>query len=137
MADMKSNNPVPNFYRASGEDFKKIPGSPIAYWVNDEYRDSFLNNERLSDYFFSDGLTKTGNNNKFLRYHWEISNHVAKNPDLYRICVKGGDARDYYGNTDNMINWHPKTREHYRSDHVARITPEYLCSRMHGRAVLP
>ncbi|WP_239441517.1 BREX-1 system adenine-specific DNA-methyltransferase PglX [Methanospirillum hungatei] len=33
MVDTKSNNPVPNFYRASAEDFKKIPGSPIAwYW---------------------------------------------------------------------------------------------------------
>ena len=33
-----NSNPYPatrsrTFYRAAAEDFKKIPGSPIAYWV--------------------------------------------------------------------------------------------------------
>ncbi|MDZ7783099.1 MAG: hypothetical protein U5K56_09305 [Halioglobus sp.] len=38
------------FYRASGEDFKKIPGGPIAYWVSDELRDAFIKYASLSDY---------------------------------------------------------------------------------------
>jgi type II restriction/modification system DNA methylase subunit YeeA len=29
------------FFRASAADFKKIPGSPIAYWVSDSLRKSF------------------------------------------------------------------------------------------------
>ena len=36
-----ANNPVPHFYRASAEDFRKIPGSPIAYWVSEKLLSSF------------------------------------------------------------------------------------------------
>ena len=114
------------FFRASAADFKKIPGSPIAYWVSNEIRSSFQNLTPLSEFFFSDGLTKTGDNEKYLRFHWEVSRANACNVDTYRICVKGGDARDYYGNIDVVVNWTPTAREHYRKDLVARITPEYL-----------
>lgn len=30
-----------NFFRASAEDFKRIPGSPVAYWVSDNIRKAF------------------------------------------------------------------------------------------------
>jgi hypothetical protein len=114
------------FFRASAEDFKKIPGGPIAYWVSDAVRGSFLQQKPLSAHFFSDGLTKTGNNEKFLRFHWEVGRGDSDDPDKYRVCVKGGDARDYAGNTDVIVNWTPTARSHYRNDLVARITPEYL-----------
>jgi len=29
------------FFRASAEDFKKIPGSPIAYWVSENMTSTF------------------------------------------------------------------------------------------------
>jgi hypothetical protein len=114
------------FYRASAADFKKIPGAPIAYWLSPALREMFTNTPGFAAYFFSDGLTKTGNNDRFLRFHWEIERTKAENPDLYRTCVKGGDARNYYGNTDVLVNWSESARNHYRSDYVARITPEYL-----------
>ncbi|MFZ4851351.1 MAG: BREX-1 system adenine-specific DNA-methyltransferase PglX, partial [Caldilinea sp.] len=114
------------FYRASAADFKKIPGAPIAYWVSLSLREMFATTPGFSAYFFSDGLTKTGNNDRYLRFHWEVEKNNAEDPELYRICVKGGDARNYYGNTDVLVNWSRSARDHYRSDHVARITPEYL-----------
>ncbi|MDM8516544.1 BREX-1 system adenine-specific DNA-methyltransferase PglX [Desulfobacterales bacterium HSG16] len=114
------------FYRSSAADFKKIPGSPIAYWVSNRVRDAFSQFESFSDFFFSDGLTKTGNNDKYLRFHWELAHSKVVDLDRYRICVKGGEARDYFGNINVLVNWYPKVRIHYRSDHVARITPEYL-----------
>ena len=120
-------NPVCRwFYRASATDFKKIPGRPIAYWVSNGVRDSFQRQKSFSEFFFSDGLTKTGNNDKYLRFHWEVSRANACDGEKYRICVKGGDARDYYGNTDVLVNWTPEARDHYRRDLVARITPGYL-----------
>ncbi|MEZ8634242.1 BREX-1 system adenine-specific DNA-methyltransferase PglX [Vibrio cyclitrophicus] len=114
------------FYNSSSSDFNKIPGSPIAYWVSNRIRDSFVNLKPLSEYFFSDGLTKTGDNNKYLRFHWEIGRCNALDNDKFRICVKGGEARDYFGNIDVVVNWSPEARTHYRKDNVARITPEYL-----------
>lgn len=113
-------------YRASAADFRKIPGSPLAYWVSERLRDAFQKYKSLADYFFSDGLTKTGNNEKYLRFHWEISRTIFIDKEKYRICVKGGDSRDFYGNTDVVINWSSEARNHYREDFVARITPEYL-----------
>ncbi|MGK7895222.1 MAG: BREX-1 system adenine-specific DNA-methyltransferase PglX [Xenococcus sp. (in: cyanobacteria)] len=114
------------FFRVNASDFKKIPGSSIAYWLSEKIRNAFQEYETFAEIFFSDGLTKTGNNDKYLRFHWELSKDGLFNLDLYRICVKGGKARDYYGNLDVVINWSPETREHYRRDLVARITPEYL-----------
>jgi len=111
---------------ASAEDFKKIPGSPILYWVSDRFRHAFVELQPLSECFFSDGLTKTGDNDKYLRFHWELDGENALDSDKYRICVKGGEARDYFGNVDVAVNWSPEARAHYRKDSVARITPEYL-----------
>ncbi len=126
MSQQDNKERAKHFYRASAADFKKIPGSPIAYWVSDEIRSSFQNQKPFSEFFFSDGLTKTGDNEKYLRFHWEVSRAFACDGDKYRICVKGGDARDYYGNIDVLVKWTPTAREHYRKDLVARITPEYL-----------
>ena len=35
------------FYRASAVDFKKIPGSPVAYWVSDTFKLAFEKNKKL------------------------------------------------------------------------------------------
>ena len=37
------------FFTATSSDFKKIPGSPIAYWVSDKVREVFKNNKKLGD----------------------------------------------------------------------------------------
>ena len=37
-----------NFFRASAEDFKKIPGSPVAYWVSERLRLAF-GEQKLED----------------------------------------------------------------------------------------
>lgn len=114
------------FYTTKQNELEKIPGSPFVYWLSDKLRNSFSNNFLFSEHFFSDGLTKTGNNEKYLRFHWELSHTKSSNPNLFRICVKGGEARDYFGNVDILVNWSFETRVHYRKDNVARITPEYL-----------
>ncbi|WP_131794037.1 BREX-1 system adenine-specific DNA-methyltransferase PglX [Fluoribacter gormanii] len=126
LREISMNLDCEGFYRVSAEDFRKIPGSPIAYWASNEVRTSFHDMKSLSEFFFSDGLTKTGNNDKYLRFHWEVNRVDACDFEKYRICVKGGDARDYSGNTDVIIKWTPDARNHYRNDLVARITPEYL-----------
>lgn len=115
-----------HFFRASSEDFKKIPGTPLAYWISNTLRDSFQKQTALSEYFFSDGLTKTGSNERYLRFHWEVDLLKVSDQNKYRVCVKGGDARDFYGNVDVAINWTPAARSHYKTDIVARITPDYL-----------
>jgi type II restriction/modification system DNA methylase subunit YeeA len=72
---MEEKNAVANFYRASAEDFKKIPGSPIAYWIKNTDLFQF---RKMQDNFFSGGRNKTHNNEKYLRNWWEINISTTK-----------------------------------------------------------
>ncbi len=124
---MSSNNPVPNFYRVSANDFKKIPGSPIAYWVSPQFVNPFTKaNIFIKDLTISDGQTKTGNNDKYLRQHWEIALDEIGPEKKWWQHPKGGPSRKWYGNVDWVIDWSNEARKHYRKDRVARILPEYL-----------
>lgn len=117
---------IKNFFRATAEDFKKIPGSPIAYWVSDAFSATFASLPKIADLTISDGQTKTGDNDRYLRLLWEVS---ATNVGKERKWVKhpkGGSFRRWYGNLDTLIDWSEDARVHYRADHVARILPEYL-----------
>ena len=50
----QTNNPVPNFFLASAEDFKKIPGSPIAYWVTKNVINVFENHCQIYEISISE-----------------------------------------------------------------------------------
>jgi len=100
-------------YKIKQENFGKIPGQPIAYWISENLMHVF-SFKPISNKYFSDGLTKTGDNSNYLRYFWEVSINKARDPLLYRTCFKGGDFCRYYGNTDNLIKWDAKTRQHYQ-----------------------
>lgn len=117
-----------DMHQRAAHDFMNLPGSPLSYWISNKIRDAFYAFAPIGSHFFSDGLTKTGNNERFLRYQWEVGIEKAKDLECYRICVKGGAARSYFGNTEILVNWSNSARAHYRTDNVARITPEYLWS---------
>ena len=121
------------FFRVSAEDFKKIPGSPIAYWVSAELRDAFEKFSRFSD--FSDtriGLI-TGDNNHYIRQWSEVS-FARIGLDLSRDEAKvsgkkwfpqskGGDFRRWYGNNSTILDWSNdgselQTRLHESGDRI-------------------
>ena len=114
------------YYATKTDEFKKIPGSPIAYWIPRKCIDAYTKFSTISHFFFSDGLTKTGDNEKFLRLFWEVNWERSCKKDLYRQCVKGGEYKPYWGNSDIFVKWSAEDRLHYKNDNVARITPEYL-----------
>ena len=114
-----------NFFRVSAEDFKKIPGSPIAYWVSSNIRGLF-NKNSITEITISDGQNKTGDNDKFLRFCWEIDKSLIGNDKKWIFYAKGGGFRRWAGNLECVIDWSDNARAHYRSDYVCRIIPEYL-----------
>ena len=57
-----------NRYEAKQDDFEKIPGSPIAYWVSDRVKNLFENEESLEDICSPKIGMMTGNNDSFIRY---------------------------------------------------------------------
>lgn len=113
------------FYEAKPDDFKKIPGSPIAYWVSENFRKIFKE-DTIEKYTISDGQNKTGDNDKFLREHWETSSFDIGINKKWFFYAKGGGFRRWYGNIHSVVDWSEKARDHYRKDHVCRIIPEYL-----------
>lgn len=97
-------------YVAEQDNFSKIPGSPVAYWVSQNFTDAFVNGNLLGDMSsISEGI-KTGNNDLFLRLWYEIDKDTfsfAKCNSGYKWYPhhKGGNFRKWYGNRDWAINW--------------------------------
>lgn len=89
------------FYRASAEDFGKIPGSPVAYWVSQGFKDVFKTSKPLANFGDIGKGLDTGDNNRFLRQWYEVSGPS----DRWVPCQKGGPFRKWYGNNEFLINW--------------------------------
>lgn len=112
-------------FEVDQHEFAQIPGSPIVYWLDKNLRRAFMN-DTVDSVLFSDGLTKTGDNDHFLRMWWELCHTAVSDRSSYRFCAKGGGERSYYGNLEHVVKWNQETREYYHMDRVARISPEYL-----------
>lgn len=107
---------------AKTDDFKKIPGNPIAYWVSNNYFSTFSNAELLGEKNdVKRGMT-TSNNEKFLRFWPEISykkiklnasSHEEANISKAKWFPysKGGGFRKWYGYMEFMINWENNGKE--------------------------
>lgn len=85
--------------------FKKIPGSPIAYWVSEDIANLFNENKSAKDnYEIFEGL-KTGDNKRFIKLWFEInkkdfSNYAGKK---FFPHSKGGGYRKWYGNNLDVL----------------------------------
>jgi hypothetical protein len=103
------------------KDFKKIPGSPIAYWVSDKIVNIFDKDISLKEVIFADGQNKTANNDRFLRLNWEVSTESVGIDKSYIFYAKGGPFRKWHGNLDYIVKWDNKSTSHYSKDKIARI----------------
>ncbi|WP_180124970.1 BREX-1 system adenine-specific DNA-methyltransferase PglX [Acinetobacter sp. YH12080] len=99
------------------DDFKKIPGSPVAYWVSSKVREIFEKQTLLSSYSQAKLGMRTGDNNKWLRlwYETSLSDCYFKASNAHEVISsekkwfpynKGGDFRKWYGNNDYLIYWY-------------------------------
>lgn len=97
-----------NRYEANQENFSKIPGSPIAYWVSDTFI-SVFNNIILKQYATVKEGLKTGDNERFIRSWTEVSFDKTRmaNSDTYKWVyhTKGGPYRKWYGNQIDVLNY--------------------------------
>lgn len=105
-AELKAKRTEP--FRASAADFKKIPGSPIAYWVSEKISNLFTL-RAVKDIFDIEFGIKTGDNNKYLRRWSEVNlidtNIINQGKNKWLKHSKGGDYRKWYGNIEFVINW--------------------------------
>ncbi|WP_313473824.1 BREX-1 system adenine-specific DNA-methyltransferase PglX [Psychrobacter sp.] len=100
----------------STEKFISIPGSPFAYWVDDETRSLFSSHKPVSSSCIAKNGMTTGDNEVFLRYWFEVDiNSVdfslsEKRSTIGRDCKwvpysKGGEFRKWYGNNYLLVDW--------------------------------
>lgn len=109
------------FYLARPDEFKQVPGSPIAYWLSEKMRQSFVNTPRLSDVSKTRVGMATGDNNRYVRAWWEVSKlnigfnssrEEAKSSGLkWFPFANGGETRKWYGNLEHVVNWKDDGRE--------------------------
>ncbi|MFW6101560.1 MAG: BREX-1 system adenine-specific DNA-methyltransferase PglX, partial [Bacteroidota bacterium] len=95
------------YYTAKPDDFQKIPGSPIAYWIKSSEVEIFGKNKLLKDAAYPKKGLDTGCNSIFLRLWHEISNKKFSIDSVSKWYPysKGGDFRKWYGNRHYVVNW--------------------------------
>ena len=103
------------YYTAKQENFSKIPGSPVAYWVSENFVRAF-ESKKIGDYVLARTGMQTGNNKVYIRLWWEsvdvdicfyAKNHIIaieSNKKWYPYN-KGGEYRKWYGNNEYIVNW--------------------------------
>ena len=111
------------FFRASAEDFKKIPTNPIAYWASEGILDSFDQDRLIGDIAQVKIGMGTGRNGIFVRDWWEVSRHLIdfsltdveqleSSKARYFPYNKGGDFRLWYGNQQQVL-WFDSSGRNY------------------------
>lgn len=95
--------------------FSKIPGSPIAYWVNEKIVNIISNNKALGEVSEPRAGLQTSDNVRFLRLWHEVDNSkIGLYLDRYDALEsdykwfphnKGGGKSKWYGNNSIIINF--------------------------------
>ncbi|WP_217937825.1 BREX-1 system adenine-specific DNA-methyltransferase PglX [Ligilactobacillus murinus] len=103
-------------YTTTQNNFTKIPGQPISYWVSENLIHDFVIGKRMDEVVTPKVGLQTGDNNYFLREWWEVEHDKIKFdaksiPDAVESGKKwfpynkGGSFRRWYGNYDYVVNW--------------------------------
>lgn len=96
------------YYEQSADNFSKIPGNPVAYWVTSEVYKCF-DKGLLGQFATTKQGFKTGDNNRFLRLWYEAdfskTSFNGETTKKWFPCTKGGEYRKWYGNFEYIVNW--------------------------------
>ena len=116
--DKPKTFPVPGnrFAQTSTDNFSKIPGSPVAYWINAAWFSLFDNYPVMRDTSVLKKGTSTGDNGRFIKQWYEVSNRKiffdAHNPEEAMASGQkwfpingGGERRKWFGNRSDVVNW--------------------------------
>ena len=99
----------------SQQNFKKIPGCRLGYWLSETVITSFSCSQ-LKDIACPKAGLSTGDNNRFLRFWNEVSfksiyfdgknrDDLKTFPQKWIPITKGGSFRKWYGNNEYILNF--------------------------------
>lgn len=107
--DIVANSQNKHVYQLPQSKLKGIKSYPFIYWISDEFREKF-GDKLLDDVVDVKQGIATSNNNRFLRYWWEI---IGSNQSYYPYS-KGGEYAKWAGNLWIYINWEEKNVEYIK-----------------------
>jgi type II restriction/modification system DNA methylase subunit YeeA len=104
------------FFRANSDSFRKIPGSPIAYWATSKIREVFETGIPLGSKSEPRVGLQTGENARFVRCWHEVDSGKTgflkpNREKAVESCRKwfpynkGGDFKRWYGNQEFVVDW--------------------------------
>ena len=102
---------------ATQENFSKIPGSPVAYWVSDAVYNLYVNYPSLGSIAAPRKGNSTSDNNRFLRRWFEVNKNnvswhckkIDRDETLQKRWFpynKGGGYRKWYGFNEYLVDWY-------------------------------
>jgi len=105
------------YTKVSQQNFNKIPGSPIGYWVSPKIQEVFTSNLALSAVCSPTQGLATADNARFLRSWFEVAHDrigfghpnaasAAQSEKKWFPYNKGGGYRKWYGLNELIINWY-------------------------------
>lgn len=93
----------------SQQNFEKIPGCPIGYWVSERMIEAFVEYLPLSSLTTTRIGLVTGDNPHYLRFWREVSmkklSFTANNSIRWYPLSKGGTFRKWFGNNEVVLDW--------------------------------
>jgi len=104
------------FFMSRPDEFKRIPGSPFAYWLPTPVFSAFGERPPLGKVARAAKGLVTADNNSFVRERWEVSTETiglgfasreeAKTSEKkWFPYAKGGKFRKWAGNLEAVVNW--------------------------------
>ncbi len=105
-ADYCNGQPNDRVYLLPQDKLKAIKSWPFIYWISDEFREKFGSDDLNSVLDIRQGMA-SGNNNRFLRFWWEINpNEISQkigDKKKWVKHVKGGPYQKWYGNEWTLV----------------------------------
>ena len=103
-------------YVVCSDNFAKISGAPVAYWVSKKILTAFEKGMLVGDCAEPRVGMATANNDRFIRFWTEVnSEKIGLNIKSREESItsrkkwfpfaKGGEFRKWYGNNDIVVNW--------------------------------
>ena len=105
------------------DNFEKIPGMPIAYWLQRQIYEMYGSYETMAEIAEPKVGMQTSNNDKYLRFWHEIRFDEFRGSSFglkWIKYLKGGAYRKWYGNLEYLL-FYNKTPDYILSQKNARV----------------
>lgn len=96
-------------YLLKQDKLKIIESQPFIYWISDDFRDKFGQMTVGRTLSVQRGC-ETSNNNRFLKFWWEIFSSKIDISTGYFLYAKGGPYQKWFGNLWLMVDFRPQSK---------------------------